>query len=109
MAPKHRGTREPTPAAAAVSQASSTTPGNAPPVPKASKSASVAQSQNWDKVIANIYNHYLESTPQRTKLIDVFMAFLAVVGALQFLYCVLAGNYVCYSLVRGSGSMTTNS
>ena len=34
-------------------------------------------------------------TPQRTKLIDVFMVFLMVVGALQFVYCVIAGNYVC--------------
>jgi hypothetical protein len=28
------------------------------------------------------------------KLIDVFMAFLVVVGGLQFVYCVLVGNYV---------------
>ena len=24
------------------------------------------------------------------------MGFLALIGAVQFLYCVLAGNYVCY-------------
>ena len=28
------------------------------------------------------------------KLVDVFMAFLVVVGGLQFVYCVLVGNYV---------------
>ncbi len=33
-------------------------------------------------------------TPQRVKLIDVFMAFLVVVGGLQFAYCVVVGNYV---------------
>lgn len=38
--------------------------------------------------------HYLDTTPQRTKLLDAFMAFLVAVGALQFLYCILAGNYV---------------
>ncbi len=27
-------------------------------------------------------------------LLDAFMAWLVVVGAVQFLYCVLAGNYV---------------
>jgi oligosaccharyltransferase complex subunit epsilon len=36
----------------------------------------------------------MKQTPQRTKLIDVFLAFLAAVGALQFIYCILAGNYV---------------
>lgn len=38
--------------------------------------------------------HYHKTTPQRTKLIDAFMAFLVIVGGLQFAYCVLAGNYV---------------
>ena len=37
----------------------------------------------------------MSNTPQRIKLIDVFMAFLVVVGGVQFVYCVLAGNYVC--------------
>jgi oligosaccharyltransferase complex subunit epsilon len=41
-----------------------------------------------------LWNTYLEKTPQRVKLIDVFMAFLVVVGGVQFVYCVLAGNYV---------------
>jgi hypothetical protein len=41
----------------------------------------------------------VEETPQRAKLIDVFMGFLLVVGGLQFLYCVLAGNYVSSSFV----------
>ena len=36
------------------------------------------------------------------KLIDVFMAFLVVVGGLQFVYCVLVGNYVRASIVLGS-------
>ena len=39
-------------------------------------------------------SHYVDTTPQRTKLLDAFMAFLVVVGGLQFVYCVLAGNYV---------------
>jgi oligosaccharyltransferase complex subunit epsilon len=46
--------------------------------------------------IANaIWQNYLKQTPQRVKLIDVFMGFLVVVAAFQFFYCVLAGNYVC--------------
>ena len=46
----------------------------------------------------------MDTTPQRTKLIDVFMTFLVLVGGLQFLYCVLAGNYVgCFSFLEGLG------
>lgn len=60
--------------------------------PKASSKSGGAQ--NRDQVIRNIYDHYMTQTPQRTKLIDVFMAFLVAVGGIQFLYCVVAGNYV---------------
>lgn len=41
-----------------------------------------------------MWDNYVKATPQRTKLIDVFMAFLVVVGVLQFVYCVIVGNYV---------------
>jgi hypothetical protein len=44
--------------------------------------------------VQNLLAHYLDTTPQRTKLLDAFMAFLVAVGALQFVYCVVAGNYV---------------
>lgn len=71
----------------------------APTKPKASEA-----STPWDKVLINLYNHYIDETPQRTKLLDVFLVFLAAVGALQFLYCVLAGNYVRRMLPRGSSS-----
>lgn len=46
------------------------------------------------EVAVAIWQNYLDKTPQRTKLIDVFMAFLVVVGVLQFVYCVIVGNYV---------------
>jgi len=41
-----------------------------------------------------IYDKYVSKTPQRVKLLDTFMAFLVVVGALQFFYVVLVGNFV---------------
>merc|ERR1712000_335330 len=84
MAPK-KNVRDITPTAAAV-QASAAAPAAASQ-PKAKKSG-----DSWDKVLQNIYDHYIQDTPQRTKLIDVFLVFLVAVGALQFLYCVLAGN-----------------
>jgi len=52
-------------------------------------------------VLNNLWKNYVESTPQRVKLIDVFMAFLVVVGALQFVYCVIAGNYPFNAFLSG--------
>lgn len=89
MAPK-RNAKDAAPASTA---AIATTP---TPNPRAS-SRSTSGAHQWDKVIVNIYDHYQTSTPQRTKLIDIFMAFLVAAGGVQFLYCVLAGNFVCRS------------
>lgn len=52
------------------------------------------KSLNPAEVAQSIWNKYVTTTPQRTKLIDVFMAFLVVVGVLQFVYCIIVGNYV---------------
>ena len=69
---------------------SSASPTARPP----SSSSSSSPNQSAQEVLQNLWAHYLQTTPQRTKLIDVFMGFLVVVGGLQFLYCVIAGNYV---------------
>ncbi|OTA99566.1 hypothetical protein M426DRAFT_67592 [Hypoxylon sp. CI-4A] len=57
--------------------------------------------QTIDQVAWNIVEHYQKSTPQRTKLIDVFMAFLVVVGGLQFAYVVLTSNYPFNAFLSG--------
>lgn len=101
MAPKQRTTAahpvSPAPAPAATPAAPSPPlPPSTATVPKLSKSSAGAAGgpPTWDKIVANVAQHYLDTTPQRTKLLDSFMAFLVVVGGLQFVYCVLAGNYV---------------
>lgn len=96
MAPKRHNARDITPSAAATTQTGSTTAGSVPATATGAKlhKVSLASKDSWAQVVSNVWTHYLKTTPQRTKLIDVFMAFLVVVGALQFLYCILAGNYV---------------
>lgn len=89
MAPK-KNARE----TAQAASATQSTPSSAPSTP-AKAAAGKAAPANWDVVIQNIYNHYVKETTQRTKLIDAFLFFLVVVAALQFVYCVLVGNYVC--------------
>ncbi|KAL2022796.1 hypothetical protein VTK56DRAFT_4612 [Thermocarpiscus australiensis] len=55
----------------------------------------------WDRIVSNVAAHYRAATPQRTKLLDAFMAFLVAVGGLQFVYCVLAGNYPFNAFLSG--------
>ncbi|KAI2618890.1 defender against death DAD protein [Hypoxylon sp. NC1633] len=90
-------------AAAASSNAASSTPA---PTTAPTASSTVAKTssnnpQSIDQVALNIVQHYQKTTPQRTKLIDAFMAFLVVVGGLQFAYCVLAGNYPFNAFLSG--------
>ncbi|KAJ4151084.1 hypothetical protein LMH87_011801 [Akanthomyces muscarius] len=103
MAPKKNAA-----AAAAASTASEkrpVTPTTASATPKRSSAtlttAKGGAAASWDVVFQNIYTHYMKETAQRTKLIDVFLAFLVVVGALQFAYCVLAGNYPFNAFLSG--------
>lgn len=86
MAPK-RNARDVTPTPAAA-------PTTVAPKPSKSTSKTSGGAQSWDRVIVNVYNYYQSHTPQRTKLIDVFMAFLVLTGGVQFLYCIMGGNYV---------------
>ncbi|KAI0154764.1 DAD family-domain-containing protein [Xylariaceae sp. FL1272] len=71
------------------------------PKKSAGSTDAVASANQIDKVAMNIFQHYQKTTPQRTKLIDVFMAFLVIVGGLQFVYCVLAGNYPFNAFLSG--------
>lgn len=68
------------------------TPTTATPT-KAKASASSANTSEWQRAFNSLIDGY-RKTPQRIKLIDVFMAFLIVVGVIQFAYCVLCSDYV---------------
>jgi hypothetical protein len=82
MPPK---SRQSAPQTATPSTTSSSTP---------ARSSSKASGSAQD-IVQGVWNNYLQKTPQRVKLLDTFMAFLVVVGALQFLYCLIVGNFVC--------------
>ncbi|KAI1097812.1 defender against death DAD protein [Jackrogersella minutella] len=94
------------PKKSAAASGASTPAATASTTTTAASSSTVAKttssgSQAIDQVALNIVEHYQKTTPQRTKLIDVFMAFLVVVGGLQFAYCVLAGNYPFNAFLSG--------
>ncbi|RAH49092.1 putative oligosaccharyl transferase subunit Dad1, partial [Aspergillus brunneoviolaceus CBS 621.78] len=52
-------------------------------------------------IVHTVWQQYLATTPQRTLLLDAFMGFLVLVGGVQFLYCVLAGNYPFNAFLSG--------
>lgn len=76
---------------AALAPVAPATLSSGPPTLKTNASAAAIAQHVWEQYLAN--------TPQRTLLLDAFMAFLVLVGGLQFLYCVLAGNYVSCLLI----------
>ncbi|KAI1461983.1 DAD family-domain-containing protein [Annulohypoxylon moriforme] len=84
--------------AAAPNVAAPATPAPTTATTANTATAKAKSEQNWYWIV---WNYYKENTPQRTKLVDVFMAFLVVVGVLQFAYCVLAGNYPFNAFLSG--------
>ncbi|KAL8979112.1 MAG: hypothetical protein Q9205_005470 [Flavoplaca limonia] len=65
------------------------------------QSSSSQSSNNPQAILQQLWSSYQRRTPQRVKLIDVFMGFLVVVGVLQFVYCVLVGNYPFNAFLSG--------
>ncbi|KAH8814999.1 putative Dolichyl-diphosphooligosaccharide--protein glycosyltransferase subunit DAD1 [Xylogone sp. PMI_703] len=106
MAPKRSNARDVTPSPAPVptpQNVTATAPTAATPATGTPTKASIKATQNLNpqEIALGIWRNYLDKTPQRTKLIDVFMAFLVVVGVLQFVYCVIAGNYPFNAFLSG--------
>jgi len=100
MAPKKSNVRETTPVSTGSTQFLShgtTTPAtvstNRSPKPNSYQSA--------QEVLLGIWKDYFDTTPQQSKLIDAFMAFLAIVGVLQFVYCIILGNYPFNAFLSG--------
>ncbi|KAK9451271.1 DAD family-domain-containing protein [Limtongia smithiae] len=84
-------------AAAAAAAAAVTTP-----EPAASSSpAASTPAENTAAIVMQAYKSYVDGTPKRMKLLDCFLAFLVAVGGLQFVYCVLVGNYPFNAFLSG--------
>ncbi|KAL4871635.1 hypothetical protein BDV12DRAFT_206297 [Aspergillus spectabilis] len=84
------------PQSAATPATSSTAPSTLSSGPKTlSTNASVSD------IAVHVWQQYLTTTPQRTLLLDAFMAFLVLVGGVQFVYCVVVGNYPFNAFLSG--------
>ncbi|KAF2224368.1 DAD family protein [Elsinoe ampelina] len=85
--------KNPTTAIPATSKSSSSS--------SSSSSAAIRNPQSAQDIALSIYRKYVDQTPQRVKLVDVFMGFLVVVGVIQFVYCVLFGNFPFNAFLSG--------
>ncbi|KAJ5629160.1 hypothetical protein N7528_002817 [Penicillium herquei] len=83
----------------AASTASAPAPST--PVTLSSGPATLKSNSSVVDIATHVWQQYISNTPQRTLLLDAFMAFLVLVGGLQFLYCVLAGNYPFNAFLSG--------
>lgn len=98
MAPK-KNARDNISTTAVTSQASTSSTAPIPLAPEQTKPVLPKKSDaradvQWNKIPQTIWNHYLNETPQRIMLLDVFLVYLVVVGAIQFVNCVIAGTFV---------------
>ncbi|KAI9891022.1 MAG: oligosaccharyltransferase complex subunit epsilon [Vezdaea aestivalis] len=83
---------------------------NAPSIPSStqttvskptSSSSSKTSSNDPSAILQSLWDAYTTKTPQRIKLLDTFLVFLVASGAIQFVYCVLAGNYPFNAFLSG--------
>lgn len=102
MAPKQRN----------VTPAPAVAPAAAPPAtPSKAAKASAAASKDqddWVQLAQNVYDYYVNNTPQRLMLIDIFLVYLMVVGALQMVYNIAFGDYVRITLPLEVVTMDAN-
>lgn len=105
MAPRRHAASSTAPAAASSSAPPSSTTTTTKPSPKTTApsltTTSLSSTSSPQEIVRHIWRRYLEQTPQRTLLLDAFLAFLVLVGVIQFAYCVLAGNYPFNAFLSG--------
>ncbi|RAH73447.1 putative oligosaccharyl transferase subunit Dad1 [Aspergillus aculeatinus CBS 121060] len=95
----------PAPSPPTIPSSSTTTAAAAPASSSSSSLSSGPKTLTTNSSVLDIahtvWQQYLATTPQRTLLLDAFMGFLVLVGGVQFLYCVLAGNYPFNAFLSG--------
>lgn len=52
-------------------------------------------------VISRFLDEYASSTPNKLKVIDAYLFYIMMTGALQFVYCLLVGTFPFNSFLSG--------
>jgi DAD family len=94
MAPKKPSSSATTPPPKSAPSHTKALSSTTPSTPSSKPSSSLSNKSSPQDVALHVWNQYLQNTPSRTLLLDLFMAFLVLVGGIQFLYAIIGGNYV---------------
>lgn len=52
-------------------------------------------------VISRFLDEYTTTTPNKLKVVDAYLLYILLTGALQFLYCLLVGTFPFNSFLSG--------
>lgn len=52
-------------------------------------------------VVSKFYNTYMNSTPNRLKIVDAYLLYILLTGIIQFVYCCLVGTFPFNSFLAG--------
>lgn len=52
-------------------------------------------------VLSKFYNEYTTKTPKKLKIIDAYLLYILLTGAIQFVYCLLVGTFPFNSFLSG--------
>lgn len=53
------------------------------------------------EAIPQFVSAYRKATPQRLKLIDLFLTYIVLTGVIQFVYCAIVGTFPFNSFLSG--------
>ncbi|EDV31169.1 uncharacterized protein Dana_GF14682 [Drosophila ananassae] len=52
-------------------------------------------------VVSKFYNDYVQNTPKKLKLVDIYLGYILLTGIIQFVYCCLVGTFPFNSFLSG--------
>ncbi|KAH8392924.1 hypothetical protein KR215_010982 [Drosophila sulfurigaster] len=52
-------------------------------------------------VVSKFYNDYVQNTPKKLKMVDIYLGYILLTGIIQFVYCCLVGTFPFNSFLSG--------
>ena len=53
------------------------------------------------EVLVKFYDEYVQTTPQRLKIIDAYLLYILLTGIIEFIYCCMVGTFPFNSFLSG--------
>ncbi|KAK9465912.1 DAD family-domain-containing protein [Lipomyces arxii] len=75
--------------------------GSSTSISDATAASKISAVHDTRAIVEQAIKTYVLDTPRNLKFVDAFMVFLVAVGVVQFVYCVLVGNYPFNAFLAG--------